>query len=204
MLHSAPVSCSSSTWAHTSWDNAGADLSRSDRTEQRCADGHCALAMRVLAARESREETEAGRIRVASVALASLPIRIATFLCKMVGRCGEESTPKSRSSEGNSERRSLRHPRWHRSWPLRERGDRLTGDSPAPTPLAGVACLRYGSRCTRVFARWKASRLRAASPAASAVSPAARTGHSRACRHLSQARAQTRWTPARKFLAVFS
>jgi hypothetical protein len=26
----------------------------------------------------------------------------------------------------------------------------------------------------------------------------------RACRHLSQARAQTRWTPARKFLAVFS
>lgn len=25
-----------------------------------------------------------------------------------------------------------------------------------------------------------------------------------ACRHLSQARAQTRWTPARKFLAVFS
>jgi pyruvate/2-oxoglutarate dehydrogenase complex dihydrolipoamide dehydrogenase (E3) component len=27
---------------------------------------------------------------------------------------------------------------------------------------------------------------------------------SRACRHLSQARVQTRWTPARKFLAVFS
>jgi hypothetical protein len=26
----------------------------------------------------------------------------------------------------------------------------------------------------------------------------------RACRHLSQARAQTRWTPARRFLAVFS
>jgi hypothetical protein len=26
----------------------------------------------------------------------------------------------------------------------------------------------------------------------------------RACRHLSQARAQTRWRPARKFLAVFS
>ena len=29
-------------------------------------------------------------------------------------------------------------------------------------------------------------------------------GYARACRHLSQARAQTRWTPARKFLAVFS
>ena len=28
--------------------------------------------------------------------------------------------------------------------------------------------------------------------------------HFSACRHLSQARAQTRWTPARKFLAVFS
>jgi hypothetical protein len=37
-----------------------------------------------------------------------------------------------------------------------------------------------------------------------AVSPPHSSQDTRACRHLSQARAQTRWTPARKFLAVFS